>query len=58
MVVGWGLINPFTDRIENRYSLLEHPLAGLVATFEVGGASARVGGEIYYFLMGVLHKMY
>ena len=32
--------------------------AGLSATFEVGGASAGVGGEIDYFLIGILHKMY
>ena len=27
-------------------------------TFEVGGTTAGVRGEIDYFLMGVLHKMY
>ncbi len=31
---------------------------GLSANFEVGGASAGVGGEIDYFLIGILHKMY
>ena len=30
----------------------------LSATFEVGGASAGIGGEIDYFLIGILHKMY
>ncbi len=27
---------------------------GLSATFEVGGASARVGGEIDYFVIGII----
>ena len=40
------------------FCTIQHPIAGLSATFEVGGASARVGDEIDYFLMGVLHKMY
>ncbi len=34
-----------------------HTKTGLSATFEVGGASARVAGEIDYFLVGALSKM-
>ncbi len=50
-----------TDRAGPHFTdvLTEQQVRPLSATFEVGGASARVGGEIHvdYFQMGVFREM-